>query len=130
MEPNTGHTCQKARAEAAGVTVLACESCGYVDWLAGDDSLDPARALAALFGSFSLVGRMPAIGAPAEVVLAYRASSSHKRRTLDTLPRRVWLSVAPDLWLAHDGETLLLATPHRLLLENLTRGGTQRPGRI
>jgi hypothetical protein len=32
------------------------------------------------------------------------------------------LRVGPDLWLSHDGETLLLATNHELLIENLTRG--------
>ncbi|MDF2729291.1 MAG: hypothetical protein K0T01_1077, partial [Acidimicrobiia bacterium] len=26
------------------------------------------------------------------------------------------------LWLSHDGEVLLLATDHQLLIENLTRG--------
>ncbi len=123
MEPNTGHTCQTKPETVAGITVLACESCRNVAWRAGDDPLDPAQAVAALFGSFTLVGRLPAIGAPGDVVLAYRTSSSRKRRTLDALPRRVWLQVGPDLWLAHDGETLLLATPHGLLLENLTRGG-------
>ena len=130
MEPITGHTCQTKPEAVAGITVLACESCGNVDWLAGDDPIDPAQAMAALFGSFSLVGRLPAIGAPAEVVLAYRAPSSHKRRTLDALPRRAWLNVGPDLWLAHDGESLLLATPHRLLLENLAGDPGQRLGRL
>jgi hypothetical protein len=32
------------------------------------------------------------------------------------------VKAAPDLWLTHDGELLMLATNHRLLFENLTRG--------
>jgi hypothetical protein len=55
-------------------------------------------------------------------VLAYAAPSVRKRKNLDVFPMNVWLSVAPRLWLSHDGQVLLLATDHQLLIENLTRG--------
>ena len=80
------------------VAVAACADCGRVDWFSDTGPVDSAEAMAYLFGSFDLVGH------------------------LDALPKNVWLEVGPRLWLAHDGEVLLLATDHQLLIENLTRG--------
>ena len=78
--------------------------------------------MAALFGSYDLIGPMDALGAPAPQVLIYAPPSGRKRRNLDALPERVWLKAGPRLWMSHDGEHLLLATTERLLFENLTRG--------
>ncbi len=104
------------------VAVAACADCGRVEWLSDRGALDPAEGLAYLFGSYDLVGHLEALAAPAPSVLAYAPPSARKRRNLDCLPKHVWLEVGPDLWLSHDGNTLLLATNQRLLVENLTRG--------
>jgi hypothetical protein len=104
------------------VAVAACGECGRVDWFGTEGKVDPAEAVAALFGSFDLIGPMEALAAPSSQVLAYKAPNPRKRRNLDALPQGVWLKVGPSLWLAHDGRVLLLATTHPLLFENLTRG--------
>ncbi len=104
------------------VAVAACADCGRVDWFSDTGPVDSAEAMAYLFGSFDLVGHLDALGAPTSSVLAYAAPSAKKRKNLDALPKNVWLEVGPRLWLAHDGEVLLLATDHQLLIENLTRG--------
>lgn len=104
------------------VAVAACEHCGEVDWLSDSGSLDPAEAMAALFGSYDLIGPIDAIGAPAPFVLAYAPPTPRKRNGLDAFPSQVWLKAGPQLWMCHDTEHLLLSTPRRLLFENLTRG--------
>lgn len=104
------------------VAVAACEDCGQVDWLSDQGPVDPAEAMAALFGSFDLVGSMKALGAPSPEVLVYAPPTARKRRHLDALPRRVWLKAGLHLWMSTDGEVLLLSTTQRLLYENLTRG--------
>jgi len=104
------------------VAVAACEDCGRVDWLSDQGPVDPSEALAALFGSYDLVGSMPALGAPSPEVLVYTPPSARKRRNLDALPQRAWLKAGPHLWMSTDGEVLLLSTTQRLLFENLTRG--------
>jgi hypothetical protein len=104
------------------VAVAACADCGHVDWLSDAGPIDHAEAMAYLFGSYDLVGHLPALGGPTASVLAYTAPSAKKRKNLDALPKHVWLEVGPRLWLSHDGEVLLLATDHQLLIENLTRG--------
>ena len=104
------------------VAVAACARCGDVDWLSESGSMDPAEAMASLFGNFDLIGPLEAVGAPAPYVLAYAPPSARKRKNLDALPAKVWLKAGPQLWMCHDGEHLLLSTPRRLLFENLTRG--------
>jgi hypothetical protein len=104
------------------VALSACARCQRVDWLSESGSVDHAEAIAAVFGSFDLVGSMDALAAPAPKVLAYAPPSKSKRRHLDALPRRTWLKAGPQLWLSHDGELLLLATTHELLFNNITRG--------
>lgn len=104
------------------VAVTACEDCGRVDWLSSQGPVDPAEAIAALFGTFDLVGSMEALGAPSSEVLVYAPPSQRKRRHLDALPRRAWLKAGPHLWMSTDGEVLLLSTTQPLLFENLTRG--------
>ncbi|CAN5753570.1 hypothetical protein BH23ACT5_BH23ACT5_22710 [soil metagenome] len=101
--------------------VIACSDCGLVEWFGTSGPIDSAEAMAALFGSFDLIGSMPAIGAPAEQVLAYRPTRA-RRGALSVLPAKTWLQAGPDLWLATDGATLLLASPNQLMVDNLTRG--------
>lgn len=122
MDINTSEWCEHKPVWVGRIAVAACEDCGRIDWLSNEGPIDPAEALAALFGSYDLIGPMDALGAPAPQVLAYAPPSGRKRKNLDALPKRVWLKAGPRLWMSHDGEVLLLATTQRLLFENLTRG--------
>lgn len=102
------------------IAVTACEDCGTVEWLSDRGVVDHAEAMAALYGSYDLVGTLDALGAPSSEVLVYAPPSSRKRRHLDALPRHAWLKAGPHLWMSTDGEVLLLATTQRLMFENLT----------
>lgn len=103
--------------------VSACPECRQVEWHDSDGEIDPSEGMAVLFGSYELIGTLDALGCPAPEVLVYRAPSIKKRRNLNPFPQSRWVKAAPDLWLTHDGERLLLATNHRLMFENLTRNG-------
>ena len=104
------------------VGVIACAECGLVEWFGPHGGMiDPAEGVAALYGTYDLIGPMPAVGAPAASVLAYRPPRGRKA-ALDLLPMASWLRLAPDLWVATDGDVLLLATPDPLMVDNLTRG--------
>jgi hypothetical protein len=123
MELNQVNGCPKHHAiPVADLLVTACEVCKRVEWNDGQGEIDPSEGMAALFGSFQFVGSLDAIGSPAPEILVYESPSARKRRNLLAFPAHVWVKAGPDLWLTHDGENLLLATNHRLLFENLTRG--------
>ncbi|REK11563.1 MAG: hypothetical protein DWQ40_12300 [Actinobacteria bacterium] len=123
MKLNQLNGCQEHNQFPVGdLLVSACDKCRRVEWRSRDGEVDPSEGMAALFGSFELVGTLDALGSPAPEVLVYAPPSVRKRRNLLAFPKRVWVKAAPDLWLTHDGENLLLATNHRLLFENLTRG--------
>lgn len=102
-------------------SVVACAACGRVEFFGPAGALDPAEGMAALYGSYDLIGSLPAVGAPAPCVLAYRPSRG-RRGALDLLPPATWLRVESELWVAAGEAVLLLATPDRLMVENLTRG--------
>ena len=104
------------------VSLSACARCQRVEWLSDSGPIDHSEAMAAVFGSFDLIGSLDALAAPAPKVLAYAPPSRSKRQRLDALPRFVWLKAGPHLWLSHDGEHLLLATTRKLLFDNVTRG--------
>ena len=104
------------------IAVSACAECHSVDWFSDQGPVDSAEAMAALFGSFDLLGPLDALGSPAPYVLAYAPPTRRKRKNLEALPTKVWLKAGPQLWMSHDGEVLLLCTDRRLLFENLTRG--------
>lgn len=104
------------------VAVTACADCGRVEWMSDRGPVDHAEAMAAIFGSYDLVGTMDALGAPSPEVLVYSPPTSKKRRNLDALPTKAWLKAGPHLWMSTDGEVLLLATTQRLLFDNLSRG--------
>jgi hypothetical protein len=120
MDTNTW--CEHKPVWVGRVAVAACEDCGQVDWFSDQGPVDPAEAMAALFGSYDLVGSIPALGAPSPDVLVYAPPSTRKRANLGALPAKVWLKAGPHLWMSTDGEVLLLAPTQRLLFENLTRG--------
>lgn len=104
------------------VALAACARCRRIEWLSESGPVDHAEAMAAVFGSFDLIGPLDALRAPAPKVLAYAPPNKSKRRNLDALPPNTWLKAAPQLWLSHDGEHLLLATTRQLLFDNITRG--------
>lgn len=106
----------------ADLMVSACPICRRVEWSDTFGPVDPSEGLAALFGAYELIGSFDALGSPAPEVLVYHSPSIRKRKNLAPFPAHAWVKAAPDLWLTHDGENLLLATNHRLLFENLTRG--------
>lgn len=113
--------CQHQPVRVGRVDVVACEVCATVEWQSIVGPLDPDEGITAVFGSFEMVGRLDALGGPSPQVIAYRPPSGRKRANLDAFPRRVWLRASPDLWLSHDGETLLLAPTRQIVFENLTR---------
>lgn len=113
--------CQHALHSHGHFGLVACEDCGLVEWFGPTGPIDPAEAIAGLFGSYELIGPVPAVGAPARSVLAYRPARA-RRAALDILPLQRWLAASPDVWVATDGQALLLATSNDLMVHNLTRG--------
>jgi hypothetical protein len=122
MDITSALDCEHQPVWVGNIAVSACADCATIDWLSTSGRVDPAEAMAALFGSYDLVSPLDALGAPAPQVLAYAPPSGRKRKNLDALPPHVWLKAGARLWMAHDGETLLLATTQPLMFENLTRG--------
>ena len=118
----TSTQCLHEPVVAAGIQIVACQVCGTVEWSASRRTLDPSEALAALFGNFTLMGRLPAVQAPGPEVLMYGAPGRKGKTSLAAFPPNVWLQVDDHLWLSHDHEHLLLVPTTPLLLENLTRG--------
>src|SRR5680860_572313 len=96
--------------------LVACAICDISEWFGPDGPVDPAEAMAGLFGSFSLIDQIIAIGAPASSVLAYKPPRT-KRAALSVLPLREWVASSPDLWISTDGELLLLATSNQLMVD-------------
>ena len=122
MEFRSQEWCEHKPVWVGRIAVASCADCGRIDWFSDEGPVDHSEGLAALFGSYDLLGPLDALRSPAPYVLAYAPPSGRKRKNLDALPKRVWLQAGPQLWMSHDGEVLLLATDRRLLVENLTRG--------
>jgi hypothetical protein len=122
MDFDQSELCEHKPVWVGRIAVAACAHCRQVEWLSDSGPIDPAEAIAALFGSYDLVGPLDALGAPTPRVLAYAPPSHRKRKNLEALPKRVWLQAGPRLWMSHDGEVLLLAPTQPMLFENLTRG--------
>ena len=104
------------------MAVVGCADCGEVNWLSEDGAIDPSEAMARVFGTYELSGSIDALGGPAAKALVYEAPSSRKRRHLDAFPKHTWLRCGRELWMSTDGVHLLLATPHRVMFDNLMRG--------
>lgn len=122
MDAITPNWCEHKPVWVDGIAVASCADCERVDWFSNSGPVDPSEAMAALFGSYDLIGPLDAAGSPSPYVLAYAPPSKRRRKNLEALPRRVWLKAGPRLWMSHDGEVLLLCTSERQLFENLTRG--------
>ena len=115
-------TCFHVPVPVAGIEVISCGECGEIGWFQNGQWLDPAEGMAMLFGQFDLVGRLEALSAPAPQVLLYSPPSGRWRAHLDVFDENVWLEAAPNLWLSHDGQHLLLAPTDPIHFENLTQG--------
>ena len=115
-------TCLHVPVPVAGIEVISCGDCGEIGWFQKGEWLDPAEGMAMLFGQFDLVGRLEALSAPAPQVLLYSPPSGRWRAHLDVFDENVWLEAAPNLWLSHDGQHLLLAPTDPIHFENLTQG--------
>lgn len=103
------------------IDVAACPACAVVEWNSIVGPVDPAEAVAALFGNYEMIGQLDALGSPAPRVIAYRPPNGKRRAHLDAFPMNVWLYAGAELWMSHDGSTLLLAPTRQLIFENLTR---------
>lgn len=117
-----GSDCEHLPVWVGQIAVAACADCGTIEWFSASGPVDPAEAIAALFGSYDLIGPVDAIAAPSPRVLAYRPPSLRRRSSLMALPKETWLKAGPHLWMAHDGETLLLSPTRPIEFSNLTRG--------
>jgi hypothetical protein len=113
--------CRHVLETVGRIGVIACGSCGLLEFFGARGPLDPAEGVAGLFGNFDLVGPLEAVGAPSRRVLVYRPARGRKA-ALAVLPEGVWLRAGADLWIASDGRVLMLATPNDLMVDNLTRG--------
>ena len=122
MDITSSESCEHKPVWVGRIAVASCAECARIDWFSDAGPVDSAEAIAALFGSYDLMGPLDALGAPAPKVLAYAPPSGRKRKNLDALPEHVWLKAGPSLWMSHDGEVLLLATTQPMVFENLIRG--------
>lgn len=98
-----------------------CPHTGEVLWLDGDEEVDPAVALAALFGGFDLRVALPGLDTPGDIVLVYVPDSRRGRQAMRSLPAARWVLAAPELWLAHDDLHLLMSPTNPALARNLAR---------
>ncbi|MFO7548515.1 MAG: hypothetical protein R6X29_06565 [Acidimicrobiia bacterium] len=121
MQWTQDSSCTHRPLRAGTVEVVACPTCGAVEWFGKGRRLTPDEGMAAAFGSFDLVGEVPAVSAPSDRVLVYRAPAGSGRRHLAAFASHVWWRVTPDLWMCHDDAALLLAPTDPMLARNLTR---------
>ncbi|MDF1595634.1 MAG: hypothetical protein P1T08_06015 [Acidimicrobiia bacterium] len=110
--------------------VVACASCGAVEWWSDGRPLDAAEGMARLFGRFELVSTMPSLHAPAPDILAYRPPSRRARARLGAFPIHQWLLVSDGLWLTHDGTLLLLCPTDPVLASNMWSGVETSPQEV
>ncbi len=105
--------------------VMACGACGAVEWFAQGRPMDSAEGMASLFGAFEFIGALSTLHGPAGETLAYRPPSLRTRRRLESFPAKRWLLASPDLWMSHDGQTLLLCPTNPVLALALKSTGNQ-----
>jgi len=105
-----------------GLAVVACGNCRELLFRDSHGPVTGRVGLARLFGDFDLVSALGALGAPAKEVLAYRPPNAKAKRIFRWIPEAVWLQGADGLWLAHDGEFLLLAHGSPWLTRHLLDG--------
>ena len=105
-----------------GLAVVACENCRELSFSDSQGPVAGRVGLARLFGDFDLVSALGALGAPAKEVLAYRPPNARARKIFRLISETVWLQGADGLWLAHDGEFLLIAHGSPWLTRHLLDG--------
>jgi hypothetical protein len=114
-------TCLHRRIPVGSFTLDLCPTTDEGRWLADGEDVDPAEALAHLFGAFDLVAAVHGVGTPGDSVLLYSPDSRRGRNRMRALPMSTWILAAPSLWLTHDGDHLLMSPEDPLLAENLAR---------
>jgi hypothetical protein len=114
-------TCRHDRVDLGSVVVDICPVTSQAEWYDSDELVDPASALATLFGQFDLATAAPGLRSPGTMVLAYRPSGRRGRAAMRALPQGRWIEAAPDLWITHDGESLLMSPTDSVLARNLVR---------
>lgn len=108
--------CRHELRNVAGIAVVVCTTCQASEWWDTDGYVDPTEGVARVFGDYELTGTLPGIGAPAPLVLSYRAPDAKQSERLGAFPLREWVRIHDGLWLSHDGDTLLLAPTDRSVI--------------
>lgn len=113
--------CRHERLAIGPLVADVCHEAGTVDWSEGDDPVDPAAAVARLFGDFDLRAAAPALHAPGSVVIVCTPATRTGGRTLEAVPSDRWLEAMPSLWMRAAGRSLLLSATDPLLSGRLLR---------
>ncbi len=111
---DTGHgpaagSCRHARLQFGALVADTCEATGTMAWTDRSGPLDPAEAVARLFGDFDLRSAAPVLHAPGPILVVSTPASRRGRETLSTVPSDRWLQAMPSLWIRSAGSTLLLS---------------------
>jgi hypothetical protein len=114
-------SCRHELVSIGSLVLEICPTTSEAEWFEGDQATDPATALARLFGQFDLTAMAPGIRSPGPTVLVYRPTGRKGRTDMRALPQGRWIEAAPDLWITHDGESLLMSPADPTLARNLAR---------
>lgn len=117
----TAGSCRHDRLEIGGLVAETCQATGTMTWTDRSGPLDPAEAVARLFGDFDLHGAAPALHAPGPTVVVSTPASRRGRESLSAVPSDRWLQAMPSLWIRSAGPTLLLASTDDGLTGRLLR---------
>lgn len=112
------YTCRHHLQTVGDLAVMVCATCQTTEWWDGSGLIDATEGVARLFGEFELIGTLKGVGAPAPLVLTYRAPSDEARRSLKVFPPHEWIRVHDGLWLSHDETSLLLAPADRTVVRS------------
>jgi hypothetical protein len=122
-------SCVHERAMVGRLEVEIC-SRGDLAWYDRGEEIDPAVAMAHLFGQFDLVSSFDGLRTPGPTVFVYRPDGRRGRQAMRDLPAARWLQAAPELWITRDEHHLLLCPSDPVLAANLlSRSGPDRAAR-
>lgn len=122
MEPSSNVVvCRDERVAIDGFVATWCPDSLEITWTIQDDQVDPAMALARLFGNFELVAALPGVAAPGPTVFVYKTRDRSRRAAMRELPPNMWLCAAPGLWISHDGQVLSMSPDDPVLAANLMK---------
>lgn len=113
--------CRHERRTIGSFEAEICEDTGAVAWSDGDGPVDPAVAVARLFGDFDLRAAAPALHAPGASVIVCTPATRAGTRALGLVPSDRWLEAMPSLWMREADGSLLLSPTDALLSDRLLR---------